>query len=186
MRLFGFPSLFSPQIITVKSLKLRATSLVRALPILGDPRNCVKGQTASGFKHSQSLHLHSLCHSRRLRVRCVSGYILTPSLVVGVFLPTASPSLWIIRCINSSDFYNMYRSAAGKLSLRATQASRSFSTSCGSHGLARGHQNALIAGRKPLAVMARSSLQRRGYAMAAEETNKGVVCCSRSGASQRF
>jgi hypothetical protein len=71
----------------------------------------------------------------------------------------------------------MYRCAAGKLSLRAAQASKSFSTSSASGAYAGSRQNALIAGRKPLAVVARSSLQRRGYAMAAEETNKGVVCC---------
>ncbi|KAL6241094.1 2-oxoglutarate dehydrogenase E1 component [Rhinocladiella similis] len=68
----------------------------------------------------------------------------------------------------------MYRCATGKLSLRAAQASKSYSTSSATRALAGARQNALIAGRKPLAVMARTSLQRRSYAMTAEDSNKGV------------
>jgi hypothetical protein len=75
----------------------------------------------------------------------------------------------------------MYRCVAGKLSLRAAQASRPFtSSSSNAQILSRSRQNALVAGRKPLALVVPGSLQRRSYAIAAEETNKGVVCCSES------
>lgn len=75
----------------------------------------------------------------------------------------------------------MYRCTAGKLSLRAAHASRSLYTSSKSQFASGSRQNALIAGRKPLALVARASLQRRSYAIAAEESNKGVVCLNGSG-----
>lgn len=49
-------------------------------------------------------------------------------------------------------------------------------TQGGSQLVARRAQNALVAGRKPLAVVAQASDQRRSYAMAIENTDKGVVC----------
>jgi hypothetical protein len=73
----------------------------------------------------------------------------------------------------------MYRYAAGKLPLRAAQASRSLHTSTTVQCLAAGRRYGLVAGRKPLALMAAGSMQRRSYAMAVEDTNKGVVCCAK-------
>lgn len=70
----------------------------------------------------------------------------------------------------------MYRCTAGKLSLRAVHASRFLHTSSKSQIASASRQNALVAGRKPLAVVACSSMQRRSYAIAAGEFNKGVVC----------
>ena len=140
------------------------------------------GETASSTKQPHDSNTHnlcisiSLCHSRSHRVLCA---LLYPHLLRWWWVSSSRLLrllLWITRCIISTNVLNMHRSAAGKLSLRAAQASRSFSTSSGSQRLARSQQNALVAGRNPLAVMARSSLQCRGYAMAAEESNKGVVC----------
>jgi hypothetical protein len=69
----------------------------------------------------------------------------------------------------------MYRCTAGKLTLRALPASRALHTSSSSRIFSSSRQNAVVAGRKPLALVARGSLQRRSYAIAAEESNKGVV-----------
>lgn len=73
----------------------------------------------------------------------------------------------------------MYRCAAGKLPMRAAISTRCLFTSSQPQlvrgARCNGKDTALVAGRKPLALMTTRSIQRRNYAIAAEESNKGVV-----------
>lgn len=70
---------------------------------------------------------------------------------------------------------NMYRCAAGKLPMKVARSARCLTTSSHLHHIRGIRQNALVTGRKPLAVMTTSSVPHRNYAIAAEESNKGVV-----------
>jgi len=69
----------------------------------------------------------------------------------------------------------MYRCAAGKLPMKAARSARCLSTSSHLPYIRGTRQNALVAGRKPLAVMTIGAAQRRNYAIAAEESSHGVV-----------
>jgi hypothetical protein len=118
---------------------------------------------------------------RRRRLSVALHSLSTSHFLVGGAIRSfgaESPLPWTVLCTISSPLQPsiMYRYTAGKLPLRAAQASRYFHTTPSSQALSGARQNALTAGRKPLAVMARSSSLRRSYAMAAEESNKGVVC----------
>jgi hypothetical protein len=67
------------------------------------------------------------------------------------------------------------RSSGGQLLRGACKSARSLSTAAGPRSLnAASRENALSSGRTPNALAAQAS-QRRTYAMAAEESNKGVV-----------
>lgn len=67
------------------------------------------------------------------------------------------------------------RNSGRKLLTRASECPRRFYTSSGLRVAADARQNALSTHRKPLAIVSHVSQQSRRYAIAAEDTNKGVV-----------
>ena len=68
------------------------------------------------------------------------------------------------------------RNPAGRLLLRTAHRSRQIHTGPSSLAISSSRKHALVSGRTPLALVARSQQQRRGYAMPLEATNQGVVC----------
>lgn len=69
----------------------------------------------------------------------------------------------------------MYRCAFAKLPPRAQRASRSLYTASNAQLVSGTQRTCLASARKPLALVLRTSLQTRSYAIAAEDSNKGVV-----------
>ena len=70
------------------------------------------------------------------------------------------------------------RSPGSRLLSRTAQCSRRFHTVPSSLITSSSRKHALISGRTPLALVAQSQQQRRGYAMPLEATNQGVVRAS--------